>query len=170
MGAAGIASSSSAVLSVNRIAPGRPSDTISLKLTTNISSSRLLDRTKVRAAAVTSASFGRMVVLWSTTSPTVTGISSFSEEPDALRYAVLVNLKILLAQIRDKAALPVGHRSVQHHQGNIHRDPERSRVAILSCRRRLISGVARQGNQKKERESDRFRHAALSRLATAASS
>jgi hypothetical protein len=77
VGVVAIAFSSSAALSVNRIAPGRPSDTFSLKLTTNISSSRLLDRTKARAAAVTSASFGRMLVLWSTTSPTVTGTSSF---------------------------------------------------------------------------------------------
>jgi len=71
-----IAFSSWALLSVNRIAAGRPSVTCSLKLTTNISSFGLLDCTKLRAAAATSASLGRMLVLWSTTNPTVTGISS----------------------------------------------------------------------------------------------
>jgi len=37
----------------------------------------LLDRTKAWAAAVTSGILCRMLVLWSTISPTVTGTSSF---------------------------------------------------------------------------------------------
>ena len=77
IGVVAMASPNSALLSVNRSAPGRPRYTFSLKLTTNISSSRLLDRTKARVAAVTSAILARMLVLWSTTSPTVTGTSSF---------------------------------------------------------------------------------------------
>ena len=44
------------------------------------------------------------------------------EEPDALRHAVFIDFKILLAQIRYKATLPVGDRSVQHYQGHVHRD------------------------------------------------
>ena len=42
------------------------------------------------------------------------------EELDVLRDTVLVNLKILLAQVADEGALPAGHGGVQHHQGNIH--------------------------------------------------
>jgi hypothetical protein len=34
------------------------------------------------------------------------------EKPDDLQYAALVNSKILLAQIGDKAALAVGHGGV----------------------------------------------------------
>ena len=62
--------------------------------------------------AITSASFARMLPLWSITSPTVTGISSCRNKPDGLPDPVFVNLEILLAQIGDIAAFSVAHGSV----------------------------------------------------------
>src|ERR1019366_8425535 len=68
---------------------GRPRATFSLKLTTNIWSSGLLDWTNVRAAAITSASFGRMLPLWSTTSP------------HPYQISVNVDFVVLNATVRD---------------------------------------------------------------------
>ena len=42
------------------------------------------------------------------------------EQPYGLPDAVLVNLKIALAQAGDKAALTVENRGMQHHQVHVH--------------------------------------------------
>jgi hypothetical protein len=78
------------------------------------------------------------------------------EEADSLQYTVLANFKILLVQIGDKAALTIGDRSVQHHQSNVYGDSE-----IWPWLWHLISDGS-QGKKDKGRESERFRHAALS--------
>ena len=83
------------------IAEGSPSDAISLKLTTNISSSGLLDRTKARAAAITSVNFRPHAGAVIDNQPHGDRDIFVLEKLDALRYAVLVNLKIRLVQIGD---------------------------------------------------------------------
>ena len=62
------------------------------------------------------------------------------EQPDALPHTVLVDLKILLAQIGDKPTLPVGHRGVQHHQVDVHRE---SGKAAEADRRLAVEPVPR---------------------------
>src|ERR1039458_9958510 len=84
------------------------------------------------------------------------------EKPDALWCTVLINLKVLLAQIGDKAPLPVDHRSGQHHEGNIHGDTERLRVVILLYLWSPVSGADHQDKEEKGRKSDSFRYAMIS--------
>ena len=105
-----------------------------------------------------------MVVLWSINQSHGDRNVFVLEEPDALRYTILVNFKIRFGQIGDQAALPVGHGGVQHHQGYVHRDSERSRIPILWYLGSPIPGVARQDSQEKDRESDGFSPSTLSRL------
>jgi len=52
-----------------------------------------------------------------------------------LRDTVLVNLKILLAQVADEGALPAGHGGVQHHQIDVNRDVG---ARVIRGRRRLL--------------------------------
>ena len=76
------------------------------------------------------------------------------KKADRLRDAILINPEILLGQTGDKAASPVGHRRVQGHQRNVHRDSERCRVVCLLLRHVLISRVARQNKQQEGGKSD----------------
>jgi hypothetical protein len=76
-----------------------------------------------------------------------------------LEYPILINLKILLAQTRNRDALPVSYGGVQHDQGNIDRDSERT----LDHRRNLVFGGARQDREENGSETDSLRNATLSR-------
>jgi hypothetical protein len=77
------------------------------------------------------------------------------EKPDALWNAVLVNLKVLLAQIGHEPAFSVAHRGLQQHKVNVHRDPVSSLVLTAACRRNLIWSVAPQSNQENDQKSAR---------------
>ena len=70
------------------------------------------------------------------------------EQPDALQYAVFINLKIALMQIGDMLALPVAHRNGQHHQVDVHRNQVRSRVLAAARRLSLKLGIAPGNNQE----------------------
>ena len=113
-----------------------------MKFTTNISSSGLLDvdktlgggghlgKFRVHAAAVVdNQSHGDRNVF-------------VLEQADALKHAVFVNLKILLAQIGGESALAVAHGSLQHHQVDVHRESVRFRGLAIERRRLLGSGRA----------------------------
>ena len=125
------------------MASGRPRVAFSLKLTTNIWSSGLLNRTKVRTAVTTSESFRRMLPLMVDNKSHGNRSIFVTEQADGLPEAVFVNLKIPLARIGGEMACPVPHRGVQHHQIDV--DGNAKRIGYLWLGLHGETGEQKQG-------------------------
>jgi hypothetical protein len=76
------------------------------------------------------------------------------EQPDGLPNVVFVDLKILLGQIRDEAALPVAYARVQLHQVHVHGHPIGSQGLTLKVRPGLR---CRAGDKERLREHHSMR-------------
>jgi hypothetical protein len=132
-----------------------------LKFTTKIWSSGLLDRTNVRGGGGHLAEFLAHASTMIDNQADGDGRIFVPEQTDGLKCTVLVNIKIVLHQIRDSATRPVAYRCLQHYQVNFHRDSEIFLILTVAWRRNLRSGKSAE-NKKKDRKHQRLRGVRLS--------
>ena len=69
-----------------------------------------------------------------------------------LQRAVLIDLKVILAEPRNRGAFVVLHGRVQDHAGDTHTDFERVNRSKLSSRSFLRAGHIGQGQQENQRD------------------
>ena len=101
---------------------GRPNETFSLKLTTNIWSCGLLERAKARAAAITSGRFGPHASAVIDNQSDRDRDIFVAEIFDLLRHSVLINLEIVFAESGNQSAFVVLRGCVQNHHVHIYAD------------------------------------------------